>query len=187
MRISRGRGHATSYRNAEHSKTREHATLRETFRAVMDVVGRLDAGRTRRQGRRALSERCQYVHVHVRRPPTRIRILHTCLLAPSPRILAQCPSGSNACKSSLKAPPLRSLAPTTSLSVNLPIWSSGGQTNIFAACFLRANWILNRSPACLLLRLSAAPLIAHCDKDRVDIGQRRGDAPPVRGDFLVIR
>ena len=40
-----------------------------------------------------------------------------------------------------------------------------------------------RLPACP----SAAPLIAHCDKDRVDIGQRRGDAPPVRGDFLVIR
>ena len=63
-------------------------------------------------GGRALSERCQYVHVHVPRPiraspPTRIRILHTrLLLAPSPRILAQCPSGSNACKSSLKAPSL---------------------------------------------------------------------------------
>ena len=140
-------------------------------------------------GRRALSERCQYVHVHVRRPyaPARPPGFAFCIRASSLLPLGfwhNAPRGQM--RANPRSRPLRSLAPTTSLSVNLPIWSSGGQTNIFAACFLRANWILNRSPACPLLRLSAAPLIAHCDKDRVDTGQRQGGGFPVRCDFLVI-
>ena len=190
MRISRGRGLATSHRNAEGGKPREHATLRETFGSVIDVVGRLDAGRIRRQGRRALSERCQYVHVHVPRPyaPARPPGFAFCIRASLLLPLGfwhKSPSGSNACKSSLKAPSFaRSDDLLVRQSPNLEFWRANQHF-----CSLFSSGKLDFEPVirCLLLRLSAAPLIAHCDKDRVDIGQRRGDAPPVRGDFLVIR
>ena len=136
----------------------------------------------------ALSERCQYeyVHVHVR-PDSYFAYVRLSSHLPPPRILAQCPSGSNACKSLLKAQSIAQRPPCLSISpLQSSIWSSGGQTNIFPPCFLRANWILNRSSASVASptesQHAAAPLIAHCDKDRVDIGQRRHS----RGDFLVI-
>ena len=109
-----------------HSITND--TSPKTLMDLMRISRERERGRAMLGGiRRALSERCQYAHVHspvrLRRPPGFVFCIRACLPSePSgrPRILAQCPSGSNARKSPLKAPSVRqprcpSISPALSL------------------------------------------------------------------------
>ena len=114
-------------------------------------------------------------------PPARIRILHTCL---PPKRAFRPPSDFGTMPLGVKCaqiPTQGPVRPATSLSVNLPslipdveFWRANQH---FCSLFSsgKLDFVRCRSERERACQRAAAPLIAHCDKDLVDIGQRRGE------------